>query len=233
MTTDPARVAFFDVDETLINRKSMLGILALHWERTGRAPSRLTAARAALGHQLRSGVPREQVNRAYYQLLRGCRESELEESGRLWFAREHARGLLFHPPVREALRQHHRAGDLTVLLSGSFTAALAPVSREVGADLVVCTVPEVSDGILTGGLTGPPMIGRAKRAAAHRIMTALSVDPSDCYAYADDASDLPLLGGVGHPVTVGSAPALAARAALHGWRRLPGPALYGLAPQTA
>lgn len=219
--------AFFDVDETLISCKSMLGFLAFHWGREGRAPARLTAARAALGHQLRSGVPREQVNRAYYRLLRGSCERDLEESGRRWFAREHARGL-FHPPVREALRRHHRAGHLTVLLSGSFTACLAPVSRAVEAGLLICTTPEVSDGVLTGDLVGRPLIGEAKADAAHRVMTAFGLTPAHCHAYADDASDLPLLSSVGHPVVVGSDPVLAARASHHDWGRLPSPAMSAL-----
>ncbi|MER6073512.1 HAD family hydrolase [Streptomyces sp. NPDC001817] len=226
-TTDRVGAAFFDVDETLISCKSMLSFLAFHWGREGRAPARLTAARAALGHQLRSGVPREQVNRAYYRLLRGSRERDLEESGRLWFARERARDL-FHPPVREALRQHHRAGHLTILLSGSFASCLAPISRSVGADLLICTTPEATDGILTGDLVDRPMIGAAKAEAARRVMTAFGLDPADCHAYADDASDLPLLAAVGHPVVVGSDPVLASRAALDNWRRLPSPAMSGL-----
>ncbi|MGW2746731.1 HAD family hydrolase [Streptomyces sp. NPDC001450] len=232
MTTDPVRAAFFDVDETLITCKSMLSFLDFHWGREGRSPSRLTTARAALGHQLRSGVPREQVNRAFYRLLRGSRESDLEESGRLWFARENARGL-FHPPVREALRQHHRAGDLTILLSGSFAACLAPVGQAVGADLLVCTTPEVTDGILTGDLTDRPMIGQAKAEWAHRVMTAFALDPSDCHAYADDATDLPLLASVGHPVIVGSDPTLTTRATRENWPRLPGPAMNGLLTRAA
>ncbi|MGW1912948.1 HAD family hydrolase [Streptomyces sp. NPDC002076] len=229
-TTDPDRpdsAAFFDVDETLISCKSMLSFLAFHWDREGRTPARLTAARAALGHQLRSGVPREQVNRAYYRLLHGSHERDLEESGRLWFAREHARGL-FHPPVREALRRHHRAGHLTILLSGSFAACLAPISRSVGADLLICTAPEVNDGILTGDLVDRPVIGGAKADAAHRVMRTFGLDPADCHAYADDASDLPLLSSVGHPVVVGSDPVLTARAALGNWPRLPSPAMSGL-----
>ncbi|ARP71428.1 HAD family hydrolase [Streptomyces pluripotens] len=232
MTTDPVRAAFFDVDDTLITCKSMLAFLGFHWGREGRTPARLTAARAALDHQLRSGVPREQVNRAYYRLLRGSREADLEQSGRLWFAHENPRGL-FHPPVREALRRHHRAGDLTILLSGSFTACLAPIGQAVAADFVVCTTPETADGLLTGELTDRPMIGRAKAEAAHRIMTAFALDPADCHAYADDASDLPVLTSVGHPVVVGSDPVLTSRATQHDWPRLPGPALNGLLPRAA
>ncbi|MEW5354261.1 HAD family hydrolase [Streptomyces sp. 16-176A] len=227
MTIDPPRAAFFDVDETLITGKSMLSFLAFHWAREGRTASSTASAHASLGHQIRSGVPREQVNRAYYRLLRGSREADLAESGRLWFAREHRRGL-FHPPVLEALRRHSRSGDLTVLVSGSFGACLAPISQAVGADLVICTIPEVAGGTLTGELTGRPMIGRAKAQEARRVMTAFGLRPERCHAYGDDASDLALLRSVGNPVVVGGDPALTEHAARANWTRLPGPALNGL-----
>ncbi|MET7484784.1 HAD-IB family hydrolase [Streptomyces sp. NPDC005538] len=226
-TTDPVRAAFFDVDETLITGKSMLGLLTLHWTREGRAPAHLTAARAALGHRIRSGTPREEVNRAYYRLLRGTREADLAASGRLWFVQERARGL-FHPPVREALRRHVRAGDLTVLLSGSFAACLSPIAHAVGSDLLACSTPEIVDGTLTGELTDRPMIGQAKADEARRVMTAFGLRPEHCHAYGDHASDLPLLTGVGNPVVVGGDPALTARAEREGWARLPGPAMNGL-----
>ncbi|WP_217545929.1 HAD family phosphatase [Streptomyces sp. GbtcB6] len=232
MTIGPLRAAFFDVDETLITGKSMLSFLTFHWAREGRAASRVASARAALSHQLRSGMPREQVNRAYYRLLRGSRETDLAESGRLWFAREHPRGL-FHPPVREALRRHSSAGDLTVLVSGSFSACLDPIGQAVGADLVVCTIPEVAGGALTGELTGRPMIGRAKAEEARRIMTAFGLRPEHCHAYGDDASDLALLTSVGNPVAVGGDPALTAHAVRANWTRLPGPALNGLLDKAA
>ncbi|MDX3455656.1 HAD-IB family hydrolase [Streptomyces sp. ME02-8801-2C] len=221
MTKDPLRAAFFDVDETLITTKSMISFLAFHWDREGRDPADLTAARATLGGRLRAGVPREQVNREYYRLLRGTREADLEESGGRWFARERLRGL-FHPPVRDALRRHARAGDLTVLVSGSFAACLAPISRSVGADLLVCTTPEVVDGVLTGEVAGRPMIGEAKAQATRRIMTALRLAPEECFAYGDDASDLPLLTGVGHPVVVGTDPTLTSHVHRPHWTRLPG-----------
>jgi HAD superfamily hydrolase (TIGR01490 family) len=224
MTIDPVRAAFFDVDETLITGKSMMSFLAFHWARAGGDPARLTAAREALRSRFLSGAPRDELNRDYYRLLRGFRAADLEESGRLWFARERARGV-FHPPVRDALRRHVRAGDLTVLVSGSFAACLAPISRALGTDLLVCTTPEVVDGVLTGEITDRPMIGAAKADAARRIMAAFLLTPRECFAYGDDASDLPLLSGVGHPVVVGADPTLLSHARREHWARLPGPRL--------
>ncbi|MZD07181.1 HAD-IB family hydrolase [Streptomyces sp. SID5785] len=218
----PVGAAFFDVDETLITGKSMLALLAFHWGRERGGPARFAAARASLGAQLRSRVPREQVNRSYYRLLRGIRAADLERSGRSWFAREEGRGL-FHPVVVDALRRHRRDGDLVVLLSGSFAACLSPIGEAVGADLVVGTVPRVVDGVLTGDLAGPPMIGQVKADTARLVMGDRGLSPARCSAYGDDASDLSLLACVGNPVVVGDDPELVAQATAQGWSRLPGP----------
>ncbi|MEV7566209.1 HAD family hydrolase [Streptomyces tanashiensis] len=224
MSIAPARAAFFDVDETLITCKSMACVLARYWGRGDVAARRLATARASLQRQIRDGVPREQVNRSFFRFLAGSHLDDLETSGREWYERARAGGLL-HTPVHEALRRHRDAGDLVVLVSGAFSACLDPLAREVGADLVVCTVPEVtSQGVLTGELSGPPMIGEAKAEAAVRIMKAFGVAAEECYAYADDESDLPLLRSVGHPVLVGDGPISAPLSETASWSWLPGPA---------
>ncbi|MER6097816.1 HAD-IB family hydrolase [Streptomyces sp. NPDC001728] len=223
MSIAPARAAFFDVDETLITCKSMACVLARFCGRGEVAARRLAAARASLQQQIREGVPREQVNRSFFRFLAGSHLDDLEACGQEWYGKARAGGLL-HTPVYEALRRHADAGDLVVLVSGAFAACLDPLAREIGADLVVCTVPEVtSEGRLTGELIGAPMIGEAKAEAAHRIMTAFGLAPEDCSAYADDESDLPLLRAVGHPVLVGDGPVSAPRAETATWSWLPGP----------
>ncbi|MDV9190523.1 HAD-IB family hydrolase, partial [Streptomyces sp. SR27] len=224
MSIAPARAAFFDVDETLITCKSMACVLARFSGRGEVAARTLAAAPASLQRQIREGVPREQVNRSFFRFLAGSHLDDLEACGQEWYEKARAGGLI-HTPVYEALRRHADAGDLVVLVSGAFAACLDPLAREIGADLVVCTVPEVtSEGRLTGELIGAPMIGEAKAEAAHRIMTAFGLAPEDCSAYADDESDLPLLRAVGHPVLVGDGPVSAPRAETATWSWLPGPA---------
>ncbi|AJF66599.1 HAD family hydrolase [Streptomyces vietnamensis] len=223
MSIAPARAAFFDVDETLITCKSMACVLARYWGRGEVAARRLASARASLQRQIREGVPREQVNRSFFRFLAGSHLDDLETCGREWYETARAGGLL-HAPVYEALRRHRDAGDLIVLVSGAFSACLDPLAREIGADLVVCTVPEVtSQGRLTGELSGPPMIGEPKAEAARRIISAFGLAAEECFAYADDESDLPLLRSVGHPVLVGEGPISAPASETASWSRLPGP----------
>ena len=217
--------AFFDVDETLIIGKSMTGFLGFHLARLPRAQAQPLRAQAqdlvraaALGP---AGPPRAELNRAYYRLFRGCGHEELERTGRAWFHARLAGGDLFHPAVARALDGHRARGRTIVLVSGSFAPCLDPIARHVGADLVICTRPHRLDGVLTGEVDAP-MIGRRKALAARSTLTRLSASRSESYAYGDDASDLPLLRTVGHPVVVGEDRLLRGWAEARGWARLPG-----------
>ncbi|WP_042383065.1 HAD family hydrolase [Streptacidiphilus melanogenes] len=217
----PARLVFSDVDETLIDCKSMFDFLDFYLgERYGpQGVRRARAVRADLTAAASAGVPREQANRSYYRAWAGEPAELVGESGRRWFA-ERARGAGFYiAATRNALSGHRAAGDRLVLVSGSFPAVVEPIARDVGAAQALCSRPEVRAGVFTGELVGDPVIGEEKRRAVRAVLDAQpQVDPADCYGYGDHVSDLPMLGEVGHPVLVG-APELLGR--LAGARLLP------------
>lgn len=215
-------VAFFDVDETLITVKSMSSFLAFYWDRAGEDRDRFLRARNEHLRDQAAGVSRSRLNRAFYRHFRGASGAELNRAGREWFASEQAQGGLFHQPAVDALRGHRRAGDLVVLVSGSFLPCLAPVAEALHADVVLCTTAEERDGVLTGEV-GPPVIGPRKAYLARQTMSDHRADPRDCHAYGDHASDADLLRAVGHPVVVGDDPVLTSLARRERWAQLVGP----------
>ncbi|MEV6246374.1 HAD family hydrolase [Streptomyces sp. NPDC051742] len=218
----PSRVvAFFDVDETLINRKSMASFLAFYWQRSREDRNRYARARDEHLRRQAAGVSRTQLNRAFYRNFRGAHAEDLHRAGGEWFAAEQARGDLFHPPAVEALRAHRLAGHHIALVSGSFLPCLAPVADALRADTVLCTTPEVREGVLTGEV-GPPVIGPRKAELARRTMGERGADPAGCHAYGDHSSDADLLRAVGRPVVVGADPVLNELALREGWATLPG-----------
>jgi HAD superfamily hydrolase (TIGR01490 family) len=176
-------------------------------------------AMARLGALKAAGRPREETNRAFYRNFAGRRAAELAVTGAAWFEGELARGGLFRTEVLDALRAHSRRGDLTVLVSGSFPPCLEPVRRYAGADLLVCSRPQIAAGRYTGVLVDP-VIGAEKARALRRIADTHGVCLARSTAYGDHTSDLPLLEAVGHPVVVGEDPALGRLAEVRGWRRL-------------
>ncbi len=226
MTTNSGRVAFFDVDETLITGKSMFSFLRLHFELRGKPPAWYFAIADHLAAMAEAGASRADTNREYYRSFAGQRVAEVAAHGRQWFERELSIPGFFHPPAVSALHRHRAAGDRTVLVSGSFSACLDPIAEALGADAVLCSVPIAVDGVYTGE-AARTMIGDAKGIAAADYARAHGIAPSDCFAYGDHASDLALLSAVGHPTVVGDDPVLAALVGDLGWPRLPG---IGAAP---
>jgi HAD superfamily hydrolase (TIGR01490 family) len=147
--------------------------------------------------------------------------AEIAAQGREWFERERRAGEFFLPYSLAAFDRHRQRGDLTVLLSGSFSACLDPIAAWLGADMVCGARLETADGVYTGHLL-TMMIGPQKARAAQTVMAAHGLSTALCHAYGDHSSDLPLLLAVGHPVVVGNDPVLVDHADTGNWLRLPG-----------
>ncbi len=211
-------LVFCDVDETLIDCKSLFDFLDFYLSAKygGEGTRQAERTRRDLAAMTAAGVPREEANRAYYRIWAGESAVEVVRAGVAWWgARSADPDFLIASTLRE-LDRHRAAGAAIVLVSGSFPAVLEPIAAYVGAERLLCSRPELSAGRFTGRLEGAPMIGEAKRAAVRALLHAApAVDPARCFAYGDHISDLPMLSEVGHPVVVGGDPDLLAALA-HG-----------------
>ncbi|MFJ9041609.1 HAD family hydrolase [Streptomyces sp. NPDC102406] len=215
------RIAFFDVDETLLAEKSMISFWH-HWTaqlaEEGRTPGALRTA----------GADRETLNRAYFTHFAGVHRVVLQESARRWYAQYRRGRRAYLPDTLHRLHRHRSDGDEIALVTGSGRLLVQPVADDLGAHHVLAT-EQVSD--VTGRLTGEvtrSMIGEAKREAMTALLRRLGVRAQDCYAYGDHSTDLSMLNAVGHPVVVGDDPVLTAHGLAHDWQflsRTPGPRL--------
>ncbi|GLF99331.1 HAD family hydrolase [Streptomyces yaizuensis] len=203
----PSYLVFADVDETLINCKSMFDFLQFRMiaEQGIRGGAEYLRIRADVQAKADAGVPREEINRSYYSLYAGEPVDRVAELAARWFAERDAAGL-FIESTEAALRDHRARGATIVLVSGSFPALLAPVADRVGAAHLLCTRPLEHEGRYTGEVE-VPVIGEAKADAVRTLLAAHpGVDPSQCYAYGDHTSDIPMMNCVGIPVVVGDHP---------------------------
>jgi HAD superfamily hydrolase (TIGR01490 family) len=216
-----ARAAFFDVDGTLTTITTMFDFLDFYLRRSGRHAD-YARLRQRLHAMTEAGASRAAANRAYYQIYAGEPVGDVRAAGAQWFAERHAAGGIFAPDVLAASRGRAAAGDLMVLISGSFAACLDPVAGYLGADMLIASRPETRDGRYTGRID-TPMIGAAKAAAARDLAAALGLPLPECSAYGDHPSDQPLLDLVGHAYAVGDDEVLIRAAAVRGWRRLSAP----------
>ena len=119
------------------------------------------------------------------------------------------------PEGLRRVREHRRLGHRTVLLTGALDFVIEPL-RPLFDDVVSARLDE-RDGRLTGELISVPPTGEARALLLAGYVEANGLSLSDAVAYADSASDLPMLESVGYPVAVNPEPKLATIARRRGW----------------
>jgi len=114
------------------------------------------------------------------------------------------------------VRQHRALGHRTLLITGALDFVIEPL-RPLFDDIVCARLGEDGAGRLTGELLAAPPTGEARALlmAGYAAAEGLRLDQS--VAYADSASDLPMLEAVGHPVAVNPEAKLATIARKRGW----------------
>jgi len=206
-----------DLDGTLISassEKELVVSLARGGHLSASGVLRFLATYAL--HPLRTLSLGKGWNRSY---LRGMDPDFLE--GHCSLLAEELRGRV-RPEVAELVGSWVEAGTPVVLIS----ATLQPLARELagffGASRVVASVPQVSDGRLTGALSGPRPWGRRKAELARTVLEELAVPPLEAAALGDSWSDRHILRLCGRPVAVCPRSRLRRLAEAEGWSVMDG-----------
>ncbi|MGH9062780.1 MAG: HAD-IB family hydrolase [Acidimicrobiales bacterium] len=119
------------------------------------------------------------------------------------------------PAGMARVRQHRALGHRTLLITGALDFLIAPLAPLF--DDVICATMAERDGRFTGELVQAPPTGEARALAMADYTDARGLSLSESVAYADSASDLPMLEAVGHPVAVNAEAKLATIARKRGW----------------
>ncbi len=114
------------------------------------------------------------------------------------------------------VRAHRALGHRTVLITGALDFVVAPL-RTLFDEVVCASLGVDDDGRLTGRLDTLPPTGEARALVLAEYAAAEGLDLAESVAYADSASDLPLLECVGFPVAVNPEAKLATIARRRGW----------------
>jgi HAD superfamily hydrolase (TIGR01490 family) len=210
------RYAFFDVDETLISVKSMLSFQEFWFEHVS------DVDRKAFEKDLRelhsADASWTELNIRYYQYFAGRKVAQVKDMGERWFRQQLAQLGFYHYSVLKALQRHQSLGDDIVFVSGSFPAVLRPIARHLGVRHILSSSLEISGDSYTGRLIGSPAIGQGKALLIQQFLDVMGVDATDCFAYGDDISDLPMLELVGNPRVVSGGRYLEDHARERGWQ---------------
>jgi phosphoserine phosphatase len=122
------------------------------------------------------------------------------------------------PAAIRRVREHRALGHRTLLITGALDFVVKPL-RPLFDDIVCASLSRTNgaDSRYAGELTDVPPTGESRAQLLYDYADAEHLSLAESVAYADSASDLPMLEAVGFPVAVNPETRLAAIARKRGW----------------
>ena len=120
------------------------------------------------------------------------------------------------PAAVRRVREHRALGHRTLLITGALDFVVKPLIP-LFDDIVCASLSTTPQNRYAGELTDVPPTGESRAQLLFDYADANSISLAESVAYADSASDLPMLEAVGFPVAVNPETRLAAIARKRGW----------------
>lgn len=209
-------VAAFDLENTLVASNvvdSYAWLASRHLppaERASFVAELVTEAPSLLALDRRD---RGDFLRSFYRRYEGAPAARLHDDG--WDLFHHLLLAKSFPAGIARVRAHQALGHRTILITGALDFVVEPFRPLF--DEIVCAELGVEDGNFTGRLEQLPPIGEARALVLADYAESEGLKLEESMAYADSASDLPMLEAVGFPVAVNPEAKLAAIARRRGW----------------
>jgi len=219
MALTQKRVAFFDVDNTLMRGSSLFFLSKGMYQRgffTKKDISNFVMAN--LRYRL-SGVENVEeiakIQSAACEFFRGHDAAIIEKMG-IEVYDEYVSPALWQGTIEIA--NNHLDHDEEVWLVTATPKDLADlIARRLGFTGALGTVAEVKDGVYTGKLIGHLLHGPNKAIAIKELAAEQGIDLENSYAYSDSHHDIPLLQAVGNPRVINPDTLLQVHALREGW----------------
>lgn len=222
MTTKTKPVAFFNLDNTLIQGTSFghfIQSLAecgqLSWRNV--SGFKLKSSRLR-GKKSKSELALEQQIHKAFRFLQGSRQSQFLEQCETLATR--LLSYKINPQILSQIHDHHRNGHDTWLLTDAPIEIATSLARKIGMTGALGTKSEILEGTYSGRLDGELLKGSHKAQAARELAFIRSYDLTQSFAYSDSLNDLPLLASVGTPFVVNPNSELARIARKNAWHEL-------------
>lgn len=218
------KIAFFDLDGTLISRHLWLGIFKYC---LGKKKNLFRSFWYLLSHI--ALVPLWKVNlinkekfyRSWGQdlatVIKGVKRNEVENMF-TWVVDKYLL-LSLKTNVIERLKKHQKENFLTILTSGSSHNLVEIIARRFNFDFAIGTKLEFSGEALSGKIILPFCFKEEKVERIKRLLEKknISINFEKSFSYSDSIFDLPVLQLVAHPVAVEPDKALRDIAQDRGW----------------
>lgn len=210
--------AFYDVDGTLVDA-NVIHAYAYYARNvptiTGKLLRSAGLAASLPFYAVADKVGRKFFNDIFYRNYKGISEDRLYMLGEEIFDRV-IRKRIFKDMV-ELMKRSRDEGYRQVLVTGALEQITRPLAEYLQVDEFFANKLEIVHGEATGRLVPPVLAGPQKAAFVRRYVIDNGLDLDACRAYADSASDIPMLSAVGRPCAVNPDYNLKATATAHDW----------------
>ena len=219
MALTEKRVAFFDVDNTLMQGSSLFFLSRGMYQRGFFNRRDIFAFLLAnLRYQLTGKENKEEILRvqqAACDFIRGHKVIELESLAADVYDR-YVSPALWQGTI-EIAHDHLNAGEEVWLITASPSEMADLIAKRLGFTGALGTVAQVEDGTYTGQLVGNLLHGQEKAVAVNALAKSQGIDLKNSYAYSDSHHDIPLLEAVGKPRVINPDTPLQVRALRDHW----------------
>ncbi len=209
--------AFFDLDKTILAKSSSFAFARPFYKEglIGRAD--VVKSAYAQFVYLASGADHDQMESMRQYMSNLVTGWEVEKVQQIV---AETLDTIVDPMVYEEaldLIAHHRMlGHQIIIISSSGTDVVEPIGQRLGADLAIGTQVGIEDGKYTGEILFYAY-GPGKAEAMRSLAVERGYDLTECYAYSDSFTDVPMLEAVGHPVAVNPDTELRKLAVANNW----------------
>ena len=219
MTNPGKRVAFFDVDNTLI-RGSTIFFLGRGMYQRGFFSKRDISAfvLANLKYRLTGTEKAEEIEKfqnAATDFIGGHNVKEIEAIGSEIYD-EYVSPALWQGAI-DIANQHLINGEEVWLVTAAPQDMAVLIAKRLGFTGALGSKAEVIDGTYTGKMNGLLLHGNQKAIAVRELADKEGIDLKNSYAYSDSHNDFPLLTAVGNPAAINPDTLLQIRAIRDNW----------------
>jgi HAD superfamily hydrolase (TIGR01490 family) len=219
MALTEKRVAFFDVDNTLLKGSTLFFLGRGMYQRGFFTKKDISAfVLANLRYRLTGKENKDEITRfqnAACEFIKGHNVIEIEKIGQEIYE-EYVSPAIWQGTI-EIAQEHLSKGEEVWLVTATPLDMASLMVKRLGFTGALGTKAEVENGVYTGKMIGNLLHGREKALAIVELANQNGFSLENCYGYSDSHHDIPLLEAVGNPRVINPDALLRIRAFRDNW----------------
>jgi HAD superfamily hydrolase (TIGR01490 family) len=219
MALTEKRVAFFDVDNTLLKGSTLFFLGRGMYQRGFFTKKDISAfVLANLRYRLTGKENKDEITRfqnAACEFIKGHNVIEIEKIGQEIYE-EYVSPAIWQGTI-EIAQEHLSKGEEVWLVTATPLDMASLMVKRLGFTGALGTKAEIENGVYTGKMIGNLLNGREKALAIVELANQNGFCLENCYGYSDSHHDIPLLEAVGSPRVINPDTLLRIRAYRDNW----------------